>query len=212
MINRYLKGVTSLSQSKYTVAKRSVWYFLRTFAAIVIVFAACVGITITALNISNIYIIATEGMNLRAECILENKSLDELTEYFTVECIDADRPLYINPYKDYSITNFDYRLSVEGVYVLPWGRTGTIKLLERIPSITGTKNVEAEQADAADGADAEQEPKAAVPEWTDARYTITLKQISGRWYISSITVTEENPPEKIKPTPDMSLMPEKGNG
>ena len=145
MINQYLKGVTSLSQSKYTVAKRSVWYFLRTFAAIVIVFAACVGITITALNISNIYIIATEGMNLREDkalrASLEGKSLDELTEYFTVECIDADRPLYINPYKDYSITNFDYRLSVEGVYVLPWGKTGTIKLLERIPSITGTKNV-----------------------------------------------------------------------
>ena len=77
---------------------------------------------------------------------------------------------------------------------------------------SGTKNVETEQADAAGGDDAEQEPKAPVPEWTDARYTITLKQISGRWYISSITVTEENPPEKIKPTPDMSLMPEKGNG
>lgn len=60
-----------MPRNKYVLARRSVWYFLKCALMLVFVATLAVGITITALYISNMYIVVTEGMELRAECILQ---------------------------------------------------------------------------------------------------------------------------------------------
>ena len=197
-----------MPRNKYVLARRSVWYFLKCALMLVFVATLAVGITITALYISNMYIVVTEGMELRAECILQNGPKLELTKFFTEDYLKQDallnyntqeEPLGGNPYDPWTITNYDYRLSVESVFVLPWSNKGSMTVLERIPSISGTSN---ESADSKEG----------PPKWIDARYEFTLEYIDDRWLITSIKTIEENPPVEEKPTPDMSMLGEEYEG
>ena len=80
---------------------------------LVFVATLAVGITITALYISNMYIVVTEGMELRAECILQNGPKLELTKFFTEDYLKQDallnyntqeEPLGGNPYEPWTIT------------------------------------------------------------------------------------------------------------
>lgn len=179
--------------SGYQVARRSIWYLLRTAVIVVLVVTVMIGITITGIYIGNIYIVATEGMALRADFILRGGSIYELEEYFSREWLMNDSLINAGLYEGYSITAYDYQLDVEGINALPWSQTGTISFLERVPTITGT----------ADNNQINPE----IPKWTDVRCTLTLELIEGRWYITAIDVTEENPEYVIANTPDMNMTP-----
>lgn len=181
-------------RDKYTVAKRSVWYVLRTAFLVTLIGSLIVGVTLASAHIGSIYIIANEGMTLRAKCIINNEPTDDLEEYFTLDCLNNDGLLNARPYKNHTVTYFDYRLSVEGIFVLPWSNTATIDMLERVPVLNGT----------AEGTTVTAE----LPDWTDELYRLHMKKDSGRWYIAYIEVLEENPPETPYATPDMSLLPD----
>ena len=69
--------VEKADRSKYGVARRSIWYILRFVLIASVVVTLCYAALMEAMYVSNIYIIVTEGMEMRADCILGNKSKAE---------------------------------------------------------------------------------------------------------------------------------------
>ena len=51
-----------MARNSYGIAKRSIWYVLRTLIITAAIVALCLGVFIEGLHISNLYILVTEGM------------------------------------------------------------------------------------------------------------------------------------------------------
>lgn len=188
-----------MAQGNYKVAKRTIWYISATLIALVALFVAIICVALTSMHIGNVYIIATEGMALRANCILQAGNKLKLTEYFTQSFIEQDEKLSADTYQNYTVSNYDYRLEIEGISVSAWSNTATLRVVERVVSLSGSINSVPE------GKSKEDYPP---PEWAAGRYELKLTQEDGRWYISGFKLIEANPSEKPHATPDMSLLEE----
>ena len=187
-----------MSTSKAIIAGRSVWYLLRSLLLVLMVAVLCWGIFLTAMNAGNLYILATEGMKLRAECVLQDAPMLGLTEYFTSRFIENDEVLSLTTYDNFTVTEFNHKLEVEKLSALPWAVTASMQMTERITDIKGSINSDF----LPQGANIADYP---LPEWKPGRYTVNFAKVEGRWYISTITYIEPAPEEKPKNTPDMSL-------
>ena len=55
-----------MPKNQYAIARRSIWYLLRTLLVIALIVVLCLTAFVTAMHISNIYILVTEGLELRA--------------------------------------------------------------------------------------------------------------------------------------------------
>ena len=117
----------------------------------------------------------------------------ELTEYFTEDFVRNDNALYEGAYDAFTVSSFDYRVDVERVTVLPWNKRANMQVLTQLAAVNAAAN------DAESGAE--------LPEWVPARYSVALARSGSRWYITGLTLIEENPEMKPVPTPDYSLMP-----
>ncbi|MCI6966629.1 hypothetical protein MR810_05860 [bacterium] len=182
-----------MSRNKYAVASRSIWYVLRTLLIITAIVALCLGVFVEGMYVSNLYILVTEGLEARAECILTDGAVLELTEYFTEDFVRNDNALYEGAYDAFTVSSFDYRVDVERVTVLPWNKRANMQVLTQLAAVNAAAN------DAESGAE--------LPEWVPARYSVALARSGSRWYITGLTLIEENPEMKPVPTPDYSLLP-----
>ena len=182
-----------MSRNRYTVARKSIWYVLRTLLVVVGVVVLALYVFIGAMHVSNIYVLVTEGMELRAEYILTGENFNELTEYFTEDFLANDQALYDETYGDYTVTNFIYKLDPTGIFVLPWDVVASMEVTESMLSLSGTAN---------EGA-----ASSTLPPWEAKRYSVKLRRIDGRWYISNLILVEANPETTPGPTPDMRLLP-----
>ena len=196
-----------MQRNKYTLARRGIWFVMRTMLSITLIVALGIGVLLTAMNVSNLYILATEGMQLRAEKVLQGASTQDLKEYFTASFLSSDKKINEDLYSDYTITNFDYRLTVKSVSVWPWSSTAKMQVVERLASVSGSINANAIPTSDPQAADKDEEKTYPIPEWTSGRYDIIFKKVNGRWYISSLKLIEENPKEAVKATPNYSLLP-----
>ena len=113
-------------------------------------------------------------------------------EYFLSDFIRSDSQILSNPYMYYDIETYDYRLDINGIGLFPFASSATMTVTERVPSISGKADANASTA--------------TVPDWTPGRYTVSCTKVEGRWFISDVKLIEENPPEPVRPTPDMSLL------
>ncbi|MBQ4610601.1 MAG: hypothetical protein IJB30_02600 [Clostridia bacterium] len=183
-----------MSRNQYAIARRSIWYLLRTMLSVALVIVLCLGAFVTAMHISNLYILVTEGLELRAEYVLQGGELTSLTEYFAEEFVARDPALYDGTYSDFTVTNFIYKIEIKNLFVLPWHNTATVKVYEKLLSVSGKAN-----EGAPDGA--------VMPEWPAAVYNVKLTKTDGRWYISDMLLLMNSPEEAPLPTPDYSLLP-----
>lgn len=185
-----------MARSQYAIARRSIWYLLRTLLTIALIAVLCLGVFVTAMHLSSVYILVTEGLELRAEYILQQDAEDlaSLSEYFTAEFIAKDPALYDGTYSHYKVTNFLYNLRVQKLFVLPWEKKATVRVFEDMLSISATA-----KEDAPEGAE--------FTDWSPAIYSVEVTKIEGRWYISDMRLMELNPAEAVLPTPDYSLLP-----
>ncbi len=174
------------------IARRSLWYLLRLLIILTGIVGLCYGVFIEAMYVSNVYIIVTEGMALRADVILTSGATADLKSYFTEGFINSDYMLYEGAYDDYTVDSYDYRFSIENISVLPWSKNASIIYVERIPSIQGSANSSAESS--------------VIPAWTAVRYNITMTRVDGRWLVSKLAIVEINPVEEAKPTPDYAQL------
>ena len=174
-----------MPKNQYAIARRSIWYLLRTLLVIALIVVLCLTAFVAAMNISNIYILVTEGLELRAGYILQGGEISSLTEYFTESFIAQDPALYDGAYSSFSVTNFIYKIEVKSILALPWGSSATVKVYEKMLD-------------------------AQLPQWIPATYNVKLKRVNGRWYISDMILLKQNPAEKPLPTPDYSQLPTPG--
>lgn len=184
-----------MSRNKYAVARRSIWYILRILLTLVAVITLTLGVFITGLYTSNIYIILHDGMSKRANCILNESDFSELTEYFTDDFLLTDEALQKDAYAGFTVSSYDYRVEVEKLLALPWESAVDVRVIDKLAAISAEP---VEQA--ADGG-----LPPSLPEWQAKRCDIQFVRRDGKWLINKITVLETNPMEKPLPTPDMSL-------
>ena len=142
-----------------------------------------------AMNTANIYLLLEDGMSLRVKVILQREDAEELTSYFTNDFLVSDETLNIglssaSPYVDYTITDFNYKLSLEWVWAWPWENSATATIVERVPKITGKVN--SDRSDLVSSGALSSSP----PAWYGGRYTVRLVRIDGRWKIDRLTQTQ----------------------
>lgn len=179
-------------------------YLLRVLVAL----ALCAGVFYfafnTAQNLGSIYVIATEGAELRADVILGAGDKGELSGYYTEEWLASDALLNHSPYENFRVTSYNYSFRIENMSAWGWTDTGTVIATERVTALVGT---------ATDGSVDEEGKPLAAPAWTDRRYQITLKKNSrGRWYIAAMEVLEEIPKPTPSPAPSESPDPQEEPG
>lgn len=182
-----------MSRNRYATARRSIWYILKILLVLVAAIALALGVFVAGLYTSNIYIILQDGMELRAECILQGGAQSDLTEYFTEDFIAQDTALSAGAYDQFTVSAFDYRLEVEKLFALPWEDTVDVRVVQKLASIAAAPNDQSENT-----------LPPALPEWPTTRCSVTFVRRDGRWYIDKITVLETDPAQKPLPTPDMS--------
>ena len=84
-------------------ARRTLMYIVRVMLLLVVGALVCVLAFLTAERMSNLYILVTEGMSLRAEYILtDDVEMSELEEYFLLTHL-SDHPLPSWPSRRYRI-------------------------------------------------------------------------------------------------------------
>ena len=180
-------------------ARRSMMYVVRTLMLIILAAILCIGAFLTAERYSNLYILTSEGMALRAECVFADGARNDLEEYFTLTFLQSDPAMSDATYANYTITDYNYDLAIEKISVLPWSMSATVTATERV-SLKGNIN--------ADQLGEDQNPADfPLPEWTPKRYKIKVINANARWYISEITLLEENPDSANLGTPDPNMTP-----
>ena len=184
-----------MARNRYKIARRSIWYVLRTLLIVAGIVALCLGVFAEGMHVSNLYILVTEGMQARAETIVKNGEPLELTAYFTEDFINSDAALYEEDYENFTVASFDYRVEIRSFFVLPWSVRATMVIDDSLAAINAAPN------DTQEGGQAP-----ALPEWTPGRYHVLFIKEGSRWYISGLVLIEENPQTEVKPTPDMSLL------
>ncbi len=182
-----------MSRNKYAVARRSIWYVLRTLLITAAIVGICLGVFVEGMYVSNLYILTTEGLEARAECILKDGPVLELTEYFTEDFVRNDNALYQGLYDAFTVSSFDYRIEVEGITVMPWNRRASMQVLTYLAAVNAAAN------DPDSGAE--------LPEWAAGRYLLAFARDGSRWYITGMTLLEADPEMEPVPTPDYSLLP-----
>lgn len=182
-------------------ARRSMMYLVRTLLLVIMAAILCIAVFLTAERVSNLYILASEGMALRADCVLADGARNDLEEYFTLTFLQNDAAMSDTTYSNYTITSYNYDLAIEKIFVLPWSMSATVTAVERV-SLKGNINVD----QISEGESAGDFPP---PEWRPVRYQITFINANARWYISALEVLDENPDlsELGTPNPEVSPIP-----
>lgn len=199
MANGNAKQAEKTELKRLRIARRSVMYLMRTLLFFTLGAIVCIAAFMTAERTSNLYILTTEGMAMRAKCVLENERTNDLQEYFTLGFLDQDAALTAGTYANYTITSSDYSLSVENISVLPWSMSATVTALEGV-SLKGSINAD----QLSEGESAANYP---LPEWTPVRYRIHFLNSNSRWFISELEILETNPTGEVLNTPDPNLTP-----
>jgi len=155
-------------------------------AAKIVLFTICVSALVCAFyiafNLGNAYVLISEGMEKRADVALTRENATDLNNYFTGAFLNADPVLEYafsdaSPYLPYTITGYDYAVSIESISVWPWGSEIDCVIVENLDNIKG--NVRAAYASSVSGSPAE---------WVSGRYFLKLgKQANGQWKISAIS-------------------------
>ena len=154
-------------------------------AARLVIFTVCVSLVVCAFyiafNLGNAYILISEGMEKRAVVAMTRENATDLNGYFTGAFLNRDPVLEYafsdsSPYLPYTITDYDYSITIEDLRVWPWGNEIICTVVEHMKDIKGS--VKAAYASEVSGAPAA---------WKSGRYELRLtKQDNGQWKISSI--------------------------
>ncbi len=186
--------------------RRFMWFL----SSRLVIFTLIVGILVlvfyTCLNISNIYILLSDGMKARAQVMLTREDPEQLNNYFRAEFLTGDEALNLalgpsSPYVDYEITDFEYKLSIESVWCWPWQDTALATIVERIPKITG--QVVSSRSEAVEDGSLPSTP----PTWQGGRYEITLYRSNGQWKVAGMRQTQIIVEPTPSPTPEPTAAP-----
>lgn len=156
------------------------WYIIRNIIIGLFIAAIMIVGFFVARDTANVYIIATEGMEVRAGNIMNINQLSDIDKYFVENYAAGDFELGTNKYDKFFIRDFEYKLKIESLWANPWEDTAFVKAVEIVPDIDGEYPVESED-----------EVPLVLPEWQSSRYAISLVRIDGAWYIQQVAKLED---------------------
>jgi len=156
------------------------WYILKYLIIGLFIGAIMIVGFFVARDSANVYIIVTEGMEVRAGNVLNINQLSEVDNYFVENYAANDFELATNKYDEFFIRDFDYKLKIESLWANPWEDTAFVKAVETVPDIDGEYPVESDD-----------EVPLVLPEWQSARYAISLVRIDGAWHIQQVVKLED---------------------
>ncbi len=168
--------------------RRFIWFFASRLLMLTLALGLMMMAFYLSMSASNVYVILKDGMARRAQMVMTGTADNDLQNYFTPACLDADTALKTakdgsSPYQlYYTITGFDHRVSLKSVWCWPWDQTATATVEERIPAIDGRLNTAGHEWANALGL------SNSPPAWGTGRYNITLVQQNGHWKIGSMTL------------------------
>lgn len=116
---------------------RFLFCLFKSALAIAIVLALCVGGFVMAMNVSNIYILMSDGMAMRTSVVLGLSDPEELPKFFSESCIQSDAIYQDTTYVDYDMDSFESEVTLLSMHTLPWEDTATVTLLQEVPSVVG---------------------------------------------------------------------------
>lgn len=177
---------------KVGAARRSLWYILKVIVIIAVIIAFCYAVFIEAVYVSNIFIIATEGMEMRADCILKNDSARKLAEHFSGDWLMVDEALKSSKYDAFHVDSYIYNIKIKKLTVYPWSETAKLEIIENVSSISAKPYSESTASD--------------IPKWESAKYGILMKKDKGRWIIDEIILIDAEPELEPAHTPDYSKL------
>ncbi len=198
-----MKKLTVSKQEKelqtLRTARRSMTYVVRTLLLVIAGVIVCLAAFLTSERMSNLYILASEGMALRAEYIIADGAYTDLQEYFTLSYLEGDDRLDDTTYDNYTVSSMNYDLDIEKVSVLPWSVQATVTAMETI-SLKGTINTDM----LSEGEKSSDYP---IPAWQTVRYRIHFVNNNSRWYMQDVETVETDPALSDVRTPDPNLSP-----
>ena len=160
--------------------RRMIWFVSKRLLILCIAIGILVCGFYMCLNTSDIYVVLTDGMEQRARTILTRENESSLNFYFDAGFLSTDPALEgafdgTSVYDDYTITDFDYQLTIEKIWAWPWDNNATCTVVERIPEITGTVI-----------ASRRNRVSSTIPQWQGGRYDLTLTRVNGTWKIAGM--------------------------
>lgn len=177
---------------------RFIWFAAKYVLIVLLITAILVIGYIMIRDTANVYVIVSEGMEMRASTIFKISNQSELFKYFSGTYLSKDTDITSNTYEGFLIRDFDYDLKIKSLWCDPWEKTATVELIESIPHVNG------EYPTTTEG----EVPKP-LPQRARHRYRIDLISIEGRWLINGVTLLENMSPAPTKtqepvltPTPE----------
>jgi hypothetical protein len=150
---------------------------------------------ISAMNLSQLFILINDGMELRANTILGKNEGENLSKYFDQTFLDGDTLLQhsVNdPY--YKIKGSSYSLKIQSLWAWPWQTRVTAVAQERV-TLEGELKTDYQTAEQL--ASPEKFP---APAWENYVYDIILeKRENGSWIIREIRPVEALPASTARP-------------
>lgn len=176
-------------------------FVLRNIVLILVVGVLLVISFTFAMDASNVYIVANDGMKLRAQVVLGLQEPAELMKFFTTDALERDMLLRNTEYLDYTVRGCDYRVNVDWLWTWPWDTRAEVTLTEHIVAIDGELPISKQTEEQLKNPN-----KIPPPAWQDARYSLTFIKIDGRWKINDVQTLEliESLPTR---TPQLTVAP-----
>ena len=174
--------------------RRLIWHIASRLLIVTLVLGMVVVGFYYAMNMTNMYVVLKDGMARRAQVVMMQEDVSELTKFFQQSFLERDAAVQntvngYSPYQDYNIRGIDHRLEMGFAWVWPWDNTARVDIVERIPRIDGRiKGTKAEAYIEQYGDDVIYPPR-----WTSARYRVQLVKENGQWRIRSLSLLEELP-------------------
>lgn len=180
---------------KIQKGRRATQFVTQTIFQILFVALLCAIAFMYCTRLASSYLLAHEGMASRAAYILGDADINDVSLYFSEDCIAADTILTSGTYSNYTITQYGYSLQITKIHVAPWFAQPYVEVIEQVKNIKGDANTE----------DASSTP----PEWTTLRYRLDFDFVRGRWIITGLRVAEIAPelPSPATPDPNMDPIP-----
>jgi len=160
--------------------RRLMWFIASRLLIVTLLVSIMVCGFYMCMNSGNIYVVVSDGLDKRVEVVLTREDSAELSSYFHSDFLKADPVLNLaftdsSPYVNYNITDYEHSLAIEALWAWPWDNTATCRIVERVPSITGTVL-----------SSKKNEASSKVPSWQGGRYDLTLVNVNGQWKISGM--------------------------
>lgn len=109
--------------------------YLAAKLTMLVVIGACITLAaFTAYDVANIYVVLQDGMNERAAVVLKQEDPSQLDRFFTLRYLNSDPIFQTEQYQDYIIRDYDYKLSIQRIWVWPWQDRTKVTVEEHIPT------------------------------------------------------------------------------